>query len=91
MRPECILAVETPLGRAVREGEAQRIKDAIKHGLRELARSDPARWRAMTRAERLEQVSAAASAEMTRPLREKIRMLELQIARARNELRRRAA
>ncbi|STT55917.1 Uncharacterised protein [Klebsiella pneumoniae] len=61
MRQECINAVQQAASRRLTQQEIQNIEDRIYRNMRQLARNDPASWRAMTDAERLRRGRAVSS------------------------------
>lgn len=60
MRPQCIQQVEQAIGRTLRKGEADAIEAKISYHVRELARTDPQAFNAMTEQQR--QLAAAQAA-----------------------------
>lgn len=60
MRPQCIQQVEQAIGRALRKGEADAIEAKISYHIRDLARTDPTAFNAMTEPQR--QLAAAQAA-----------------------------
>lgn len=60
MRADCINEVEQAIGRPLNKGEAQAIEDKISFHVRDLARTDPSRFNAMTEQQR--QLAAAQAA-----------------------------
>ncbi|HFT4491873.1 TPA: hypothetical protein ACHUAW_000985 [Klebsiella pneumoniae] len=65
MRQECINAVQQAASRRLTQQEIQNIEDRIYRNMRQLARNDPASWRAMTDAERLRRAGQLAANELT--------------------------
>lgn len=64
MRPECIAAVAQALGRSITQKEAQDIEARIARAMRERARQEPAAWRQLSRAERMQAAAQDASQEL---------------------------
>ena len=60
MRADCIKEVEQAIGRPLKKAEAQAIEDKISFHIRDLARTDPAKFNAMTEQQR--QLAAAQAA-----------------------------
>lgn len=79
MKPECEDAMEEALGRPLRRGEADKIDKAVNRNMRGLAQKDPEAWQALSPLERLQQGAKAAADEMVREVKEKQRVLQLQI------------
>ncbi len=65
MRQECINAVQQAASRRLTQQEIKNIEDRIYRNMRQLARNDPASWRAMTDAERLRRAGQLAANELT--------------------------
>jgi hypothetical protein len=80
MHPDCEDAIEQALGRSLRKGEANQIQGAISRNMRQLAQKDPQSWQALSSSERLEQGAKAAADEMVQAIKEKQRVVQLQIA-----------
>lgn len=79
MRPECEDAVEEALGRPLRKGESAQIDKAVSYHMRAEAAKDPQAWQALTQFERVERGAKAAAAEMVAAVKEKQRIVGLQI------------
>ncbi|EPM0746034.1 hypothetical protein WJH50_001322 [Klebsiella pneumoniae] len=80
MRQECINAVQQAASRRLTQQEIQNIEDRIYRNMRQLARNDPASWRAMTDAERLRRAGQLAATELTNEAALKRRRVALTIA-----------
>lgn len=80
MRQECINAVQQAASRRLTQQEIQNIEDRIYRNMRQLARNDPASWRAMTDAERLSRAGQLAANELTNEAALKKRRVALTIA-----------
>lgn len=80
MRQECINAVQQAASRRLTQQEIQNIEDRIYRNMRQLARNDPASWRAMTDAERLRRAGQLAANELTKEAALKKRRVALTIA-----------
>ncbi|MDV0613539.1 hypothetical protein RZP29_23830 [Klebsiella quasipneumoniae subsp. similipneumoniae] len=80
MRQECINAVQQAASRRLTQQEIQNIEDRIYRNMRQLARNDPASWRAMTDAERLRRAGKLAANELTNEAALKRRRVALTIA-----------
>ncbi|HBQ7343493.1 TPA: hypothetical protein L8Q27_004130 [Klebsiella pneumoniae] len=80
MRQECINAVQQAASRRLTQQEIQNIEDRIYRNMRQLARNDPASWRAMTDAERLRRAGQLAANELTNEAALKRRRVALTIA-----------
>ncbi|HHG0849153.1 TPA: hypothetical protein ACPUHY_002652 [Klebsiella pneumoniae] len=80
MRQECINAVQQAASRRLTQQEIQNIEDRIYRKMRQLARNDPASWRAMTDAERLRRAGQLAANELTNEAALKRRRVALTIA-----------
>ena len=80
MRQECINAVQQAASRRLTQQEIQNIEDRIYRNMRQLARNDPASWRAMTDAERLRRAGQLAANELTNEAALKKRRVALAIA-----------
>ncbi|HHP5639852.1 TPA: hypothetical protein ACSC6H_001638 [Klebsiella variicola] len=80
MRQECINAVQQAASRRLTQQEIQNIEDRIYRNMRQLARNDPASWRAMTDAERLRRAGQLAANELTNETALKRRRVALTIA-----------
>ncbi|HFL4765787.1 TPA: hypothetical protein ACG33R_001421 [Escherichia coli] len=80
MRQECINAVQQAASRRLTQQEIQNIEDRIYRNMRQLARNDPASWRAMTDAERLRRAGQLAANELTNEAALKKRRVALTIA-----------
>ncbi len=80
MRQECINAVQQAASRRLTQQEIQNIEDRIYRNMRQLARNDPASWRAMTDAERLHRAGQLAANELTNEAALKRRRVALTIA-----------
>ncbi|HHC4132513.1 TPA: hypothetical protein ACN7IU_003993 [Klebsiella pneumoniae] len=80
MRQECINAVQQAASRRLTKQEIQNIEDRIYRNMRQLARNDPASWRAMTDAERLRRAGQLAANELTNEAALKRRRVALTIA-----------
>ncbi|WP_448196096.1 hypothetical protein [Raoultella planticola] len=79
MRQECINAVQQAASRRLTQQEIQNIEDRIYRNMRQLARNDPASWRAMTDAERLRRAGQLAANELTNEAALKRRRVALTI------------
>lgn len=64
MRSECIEAVSQALGRTITQREAQDIEARILSNMREIARKDPATWRGLSQAQRLDEAAKQAGQEL---------------------------
>ncbi|HGW5913165.1 TPA: hypothetical protein ACNIOW_002810 [Klebsiella pneumoniae] len=80
MRQECINAVQQAASRRLTQQEIQNIEDRIYRNMRQLARNDPASWRAMTDTERLRRAGQLAANELTNEAALKRRRIALTIA-----------
>lgn len=80
MRQECINAVQQAASRRLTQQEIKNIEDRIYRNMRQLARNDPASWRAMTDAERLRRAGQLAASELTNEAALKKRRVALTIA-----------
>lgn len=80
MRQECINAVQQAASRRLTQQEIKNIEDRIYRNMRQLARNDPASWRAMTDAERLRRAGQLAANELTNEAALKRRRVALTIA-----------
>ncbi|MGE2956186.1 hypothetical protein ACQH8B_27100 [Klebsiella pneumoniae] len=80
MRQECINAVQQAASRRLTQQEIQNIEDRIYRNMRQMARNDPASWRAMTDAERLRRAGQLAANELTNEAALKRRRVALTIA-----------
>ncbi|HFS6825955.1 TPA: hypothetical protein ACH1JM_000919 [Klebsiella pneumoniae] len=80
MRQECINAVQQAASRRLTQQEIKNIEDRIYRNMRQLARNDPASWRAMTDAERLRRAGQLAANELTNEAALKKRRVALTIA-----------
>lgn len=80
MRQECINVVQQAASRRLTQQEIQNIEDRIYRNMRQLARNDPASWRAMTDAERLRRAGQLAANELTNEAALKRRRVALTIA-----------
>ncbi|ESM05268.1 hypothetical protein [Klebsiella pneumoniae] len=80
MRQECINAVQQAASRRLMQQEIKNIEDRIYRNMRQLARNDPASWRAMTDAERLRRAGQLAANELTNEAALKKRRVALTIA-----------
>lgn len=80
MRQECINAVQQAASRRLTQQEIQNIENRIYRNMRQLARNDPASWRAMTDAERLRRAGQLAANELTNEAAIKRRRVALTIA-----------
>ena len=80
MRQECINAVQQAASRRLTQQEIKNIEDRIYRNMRQLARNDPASWRAMTDAERLRRTGQLAANELTNEAALKKRRVALTIA-----------
>ncbi|HHC3561008.1 TPA: hypothetical protein ACPUPP_002260 [Klebsiella pneumoniae] len=80
MRQECINAVQQAASHRLTQQEIQNIEDRIYRNMRQLARNDPASWRAMTDAERLRRAGQLAANELTNEAALKRRRVALTIA-----------
>ncbi|AHI37358.1 phage protein [Klebsiella pneumoniae] len=80
MRQECINAVQQAASRRLTQQEIKNIEDRIYRSMRQLARNDPASWRAMTDAERLRRAGQLAANELTNEAALKKRRVALTIA-----------
>ncbi|HCF8248206.1 hypothetical protein AAH435_06620 [Klebsiella pneumoniae] len=80
MRQECINAVQQAASRRLTQQEIQNIEDRIYRNMRQLARNDPASWRAMTDAERLRRAGQLAANELTNEAALKRRRVALTVA-----------
>lgn len=80
MRQECINAVQQAASRRLTQQEIKNIEDRIYRNMRQLARNDPASWRAMTDAERLRRAGQLAANELTNEAAQKKRRVALTIA-----------
>ncbi|HBT5449232.1 hypothetical protein H5898_00595 [Klebsiella pneumoniae] len=80
MHQECINAVQQAASRRLTQQEIKNIEDRIYRNMRQLARNDPASWRAMTDAERLRRAGQLAANELTNEAALKKRRVALTIA-----------
>ncbi|HBQ8759819.1 TPA: hypothetical protein MJD98_02570 [Klebsiella pneumoniae] len=80
MRQECINAVQQAASRRLTQQEIKNIEDRIYRNMRQLARNDPASWRAMTDAERMRRAGQLAANELTNEAALKKRRVALTIA-----------
>lgn len=80
MRDECIQAVKAASQRSLTAAEIQGIEDRIVKNMRNLARNDPASWRAMSEAERMRRAGQLAADELGREALLKKRRVALTIA-----------
>ncbi|SWK16564.1 Uncharacterised protein [Klebsiella pneumoniae] len=80
MRQECINAVQQAASRRLTQQEIKNIEDRIYRNMRQLARNDPASWRAMTDSERLRRAGQLAANELTNEAALKKRRVALTIA-----------
>src|SRR5688572_21141543 len=64
MSPKCIQTVTDAAGKPLSEKKLAAIESALDAHARELARRDPARWRALTRDQRMQEAAAAAMKEV---------------------------
>lgn len=80
MRQECINAVQQAASRRLTQQEIKNIEDRIYRNMRQLARNDPASWRAMTDTERLRRAGQLAANELTNEAALKKRRVALTIA-----------
>ncbi|WP_130973373.1 hypothetical protein [Klebsiella pneumoniae] len=80
MRQECVNAVQQAASRRLTQQEIKNIEDRIYRNMRQLARNDPASWRAMTDAERLRRAGQLAANELTNEAALKKRRVALTIA-----------
>lgn len=79
MKDECISAVEEALGRSLRQGETQKIEDAVNLQMRLLARQKPEEWSGLSSYDRLQQASQAAAQAMTAEVKRKQELVRLKI------------
>jgi hypothetical protein len=61
MNPDCLIEVQEAIGRPLKASEADAIKGEIVAQMRELARTDPAKWSQMTGEQKLRAASDAAT------------------------------
>ena len=64
MREDCLEAVSTMLGRQLSAAQGTKIEERVRNAMRNLARQDPAAWRAKTYSDRLMDAAAQAATDM---------------------------
>jgi hypothetical protein len=64
MRDKCIDEIQKVIGRALRDGEADAIEQRLRDTMRNLARSDPDAWRAMSMTDRVQAAADAAQQQL---------------------------
>lgn len=64
MRPECMTAVATALGRAITQAEAKDIEQRVTNAARTLARQDPQAWLGKSQADRLTEAGQFAAQQI---------------------------
>lgn len=79
MKPHCIQAVNQAAGRTLSAAEIQRIEDRVASTMRDMARRDPAAWRAMPADQRVLDASRQAMADIQREADLKVQRAQLQI------------
>jgi len=76
MREQCIRAVETALGRPLREAEARDIEGRIQRARLQAARADPAAYRGMSAEEQLSEAGRRAAQELNVEAAKKVQRAE---------------
>lgn len=79
MKAECIDAVQQAIGRSLTNPERAGIEQRIAGHMRNLARKDPAGWKAKSRDQRLTDAAAEAAAEITGEAAKRKQRVALQI------------
>jgi hypothetical protein len=79
MKAHCIEAVNQAAGRTLSAAEIQRIDDRIASTMRDMARRDPAAWRAMPQDQRVIDAARQAMADIQREADLKVQRAQLQI------------
>lgn len=79
MRAECIEAVSKAIGRSVTQAEAKGIEDRINESMRNVARKDPAAWRSLSAADRLEAGAKEAAQQLVAEAGKKKARIGLQV------------
>lgn len=82
MKQACINLVGAILGRAPPTSMVTQLQDRMNVQMRLLARKDPAAWRQLSLADRMDQAAAAAAQDMVAELQKKQQRINLQIAAA---------
>ncbi|CVF30904.1 MULTISPECIES: hypothetical protein [Serratia] len=80
MRDECIQAITAASQRSLTAAEIKGIEDRIVKNMRNLARNDPASWRNLSEAERMQRAGQMAADELQREAALKKRRVALTIA-----------
>ncbi|WP_336062271.1 hypothetical protein [Serratia sp. 201] len=80
MRDECIQAITAASQRPLTAAEIKGIEDRIVKNMRNLARNDPASWRNLSEAERMQRAGQMAAEELQREAAMKKRRVALTIA-----------
>ncbi len=79
MKPQCRQAVEQAAGRALSDAEIRKIEDRLSATMRNLARTDPAAWRAKSADQRVIEGAQQAMADIQREAALKVQRAQLQI------------
>ncbi|XLV70297.1 hypothetical protein ACKZDW_04295 (plasmid) [Ralstonia syzygii subsp. celebesensis] len=79
MKAHCIQAVNQAAGRELSAAEIQRIEDRVAGTMRDMARRDPAAWRAMSADQRVIDASREAMSNIQREADLKVQRAQLQI------------
>jgi hypothetical protein len=79
MRAECIEAVSRAIGRSINQAEAKGIEDRMRDSMRNIARQDPAAWRSMSAAERLEAGAKESAQQLVAEAAKKKARIGLQV------------
>ena len=79
MKPQCRQAVQQAAGRALTDAEVKRIDDRISSTMRNLARADPAGWRAKSADQRVLESAQVAMADIQAEAALKVQRAQSQI------------
>lgn len=79
MKPQCRQAVQQAAGRALSDAEVKKIDDRISAMMRNMARSDPAGWRAKPADQRVIEAAQQAMADIQREAALKVQRAQVQI------------
>lgn len=79
MQPQCVQAVSQAIGRTISNAEQKKIEDGIGKAMRDIARQDPAAWRAKSADQRLTEGAVLAGQRLQAEQAKKAQRVALQI------------
>lgn len=79
MKPQCIQAVQAAAGRTLTQAEIKKIDDKLSATMRNMARTDPAAWRAKSADQRVIEAAQQAMADIQAEAALKVQRAQMQI------------